>query len=77
LGKLGIWELNKWLVVFVFFTVILLAGNQLAVFAEPENTEVIWNVFNGGFSELTINDPDGIASIERVDFDITFHGCQT
>ena len=47
------------------------------VFAEPGNTEIILDQFFNGFSELTINDPDGIAQIERVDFDLTFHGCST
>jgi len=56
---------------------ILLFGNQISAFAEPGNTEVIWNAFNNGFSELTINDPDGIANIVRENFDVTSHGCST
>jgi len=56
---------------------ILILGNQLSAFAEPGNTEVIFDQFFNGFSELTINDPDGIAQIERIDFDLTFHGCST
>ena len=59
----------------IVFSIALLLVNQTYTLAEPGNTEVIFDVFNNGFSELTINDPDGIAEIERVDFDLTSHGC--
>lgn len=63
---------------FLAFSILLLVpvGTQNA-FSEPDNTHVILDVFQNGFSELTINDPDGIASIVRVDFDTTFQGCST
>jgi len=64
-------------VLFFSYALVLLGSHNQDAFAEPENTEVTLDVFQNGFSELTINDPDGIAQIVRVNFDTTSHGCST